>query len=491
MEMIINKKFIRKTWSLLLYLVVLCNYMLVMACSNTSTIKKPLNVIVVLIDDMGYGDIAVLGNPIVKTPNFDAFHNKSISFSNFGVSPTCAPSRCAILTGKHEFLSSVTHTIKPMRNMSLESTTIADLFKAKGYETGLFGKWHLGQSEEYGPWARGFNKTLVVPDDMQNTHYNPKLLKNQVEIKTKGYRTDIIFDEAMNFIEDNKEQPFFCYLATYTPHAPCVVPDKYTDPYNQYTKKMGSKRYKPEFNGMIANVDENLGRLMDKVKAAGLEENTLIVVLGDNGGTFGVDTFNDGRRGVKATVWSGGIRTFSFWKFGDNFVPGETSEMARHIDILPTLAEFCNLKIPNKTQNQLEGNSLKKLLEGKTNKLKDDRMQVHHVGRWQDPTKWKSHKYANACVRWKQYTLVRIEPCHDPNCKTCRMIWEREEGRPMLYTSNKEHHRMTKPGQWELFDIETDSYQSKNIANKHPDIVVKMSEHYESWWKKVENQLSK
>ncbi|WP_175454810.1 sulfatase-like hydrolase/transferase [Lutibacter oricola] len=481
----------RKTLGLFLCLVVLSSSVLVAACTNTSADKKPLNVIVVLIDDMGYGDLSVYGNPIVKTPNFDLFHNQSISFSNFAVSPTCAPSRCALLTGKHEFLSSVTHTIKPMRNMSLESTTIANLFKTKGYETGLFGKWHLGQSEEYGPWARGFNQTLVVPGDMQNTHYNPKLLKSQVEIKTEGYRTDIIFDEAMNFIEDNKEQPFFCYLATYTPHSPCVVPDKYTEPYNKYTNQMDAVRYKPEFNGMITNVDENLGRLMDKVKTAGLEENTLIVVLGDNGGTFGVDTFNDGRRGVKATVWSGGIRTFSFWKLGKNFNPKETSEMAGHVDILPTLAEFCNLKIPNKTKKQLEGNSLKKLLEGKTNKLNDDRMQVHHVGRWKDPATWSAHKYANACVRWKQYTLVRIEPCRDSNCKTCRMIWEREDGRPMLYTSNKEHHRMTEPGQWELFDLESDPYQSKNIVNKNQDIVKEMSEHYETWWKKVENQLSK
>jgi len=201
------------------------------SCSKPE-LKQP-NVILLLVDDMGYGDIAAHGNPIIKTPNFDSMHDQSVRFTNFAVSPSCAPTRAALLTGKHEFLSSVTHTFKQRRNMDLESTTIADLFKQAGYKTGLFGKWHLGQPGEHGPWYRGFDETLTVPEDMQNSHFDPVLLKNRSEKQYEGYRTDILFNEAMKFISDNRETQFFCYLPTYSPHKPNKVPEKYSEPYEE------------------------------------------------------------------------------------------------------------------------------------------------------------------------------------------------------------------------------------------------------------------
>jgi arylsulfatase len=169
---------------------------------DNSAEKEPPNVILLLTDDMGYGDIAAHGNPIIKTPNFDALHSQSARFTNFAVSPSCAPTRAALMTGKHEFLSGVTHTIKPMREMSLKSTTIAQLFKAKGYRTGIFGKWHLELSGAFNPGQRGFDETLTcIDDDYKRSHFNPTLVKNGVKTKYKGYRTDIFFDEAMKFIE--------------------------------------------------------------------------------------------------------------------------------------------------------------------------------------------------------------------------------------------------------------------------------------------------
>jgi arylsulfatase A-like enzyme len=282
------------------------------------------NVVLLLVDDMGYGDIAAHGNPILKTPNFDALHNRSVRFTNFAVSPSCAPTRAALLTGKHEFLSSVTHTIKPMREMNPKATTIAQLFRAKGYRTGLFGKWHLELRGAYHPSRRGFDETLTcIDDNYKRTHFNPTLLHNLVERKYQGYRTDILFNSAIDFIRRHRDRPFFVYLATHSPHSPHRVPSRYSKPYEVFRGRYEGKRYGTGFFGMVTNVDENLGRLMTCLKELRLDANTLLIAMTDNGGTGGVDVFNAGRRGVKGTIWSGGTRAYSFWKWGDRFAPGD------------------------------------------------------------------------------------------------------------------------------------------------------------------------
>ncbi len=455
--------------------------------------KNPLNVIILIVDDMGYGDIAAHGNPLIQTPNFDKLHHQGVRFTNFAVSPTCAPTRAALMTGKHEFLSGVTHTIEPMHNMDTASVTLANLFLNKGYKTGLFGKWHLGQSEKYGPWFRGFEETLTVPGDNQRSHFNPVLLKNREEIKFEGYREDILFSEALNFISVNKDRPFFCYLSTYSPHTPNIVPERYSKPYEKdYPDHIKANcKYSPAFNGQIANIDENLGRLIAHLEALDLHSNTLLIVIGDNGGTMGVDTYNAGMRGVKTTPWHGGILTFSFWLWGGHFSPGERKQMSGHIDILPTLADLFNLELSSELIQELEGNSLRPVLENPNTKLDKNRMQIHHIGRWYIPGVWADHKYAGCAVRWENYTLVRNEPCNDENCITCFKARVRGlDQEEAYYTCNNEHHALTEPGEWELFDIELDPYQKNNIAGQFPEIVEKMSAHYNKWWVKVEDNLN-
>jgi len=452
------------------------------------------NVVLLLVDDMGYGDIAAHGNPILKTPNFDALHNRSVRFTNFAVSPSCAPTRAALLTGKHEFLSSVTHTIKPMREMNPKATTIAQLFRKRGYRTGIFGKWHLELRGAYHPSRRGFEETLTcIDDNYKKTHFNPTLVHNGVEKKYEGYRTDSFFDNAMDFIQRHRDGSFFVYLATHSPHSPHRVSKRYSRPYEAFRARYEGKRYGTGFFGMVANVDENLGKLMACLKKHGLDDNTLLIAMNDNGGTGGVDVFNAGRRGVKGTIWSGGTRAYSFWKWGDRFAPGDRPQMAGHVDVLPTLADLCGLDIPKELAEQLEGDSLRPALENAKAKLDENRMQVHHVGRWSDPKRWADHKYANASVRWKQYTLVRIEPCRDEKCRTCFAVRNRiPRGTFKLsYTTNPEHHRITAPGRWELYDIEADPFQKTDIANRHPEIVKRMAEHYDAWWKKVEAELKR
>ncbi|MDX1284060.1 MAG: sulfatase-like hydrolase/transferase [Draconibacterium sp.] len=455
--------------------------------------EKPLNVIIVLIDDMGYGDISAHGNPLLKTPNFDKLHDECVRFTNFAVSPTCAPTRAAIMTGSHEFLVGVTHTISPMNLMDTDAITIAELFQTKGYKTGLYGKWHLGQNDKYGPWFRGFDETLTVPDDKPNSHFDPVLLHNRNEKKYRGYREDILFQQAMKFMKNNQDSAFFCYIATYSPHTPNKVSEKYSKPYKGYTNpNRPDGEYRSGFFGQVANVDENLGKLQLLVDSLGIADNTLLVVLNDNGGTMGVDTYNSGMRGVKTTPYWGGTRAFSFWKWGDHFPTGDRNLMSGHVDIFPTLADLCGLDITNRTEKQLQGNSLKKVLENIDAKLDDKRMQVHHIGRWTNPKKWEDHKYAGCCIRWGNYILVRHEPCEDTECRTCVTARRRgiEKTRP-LYTSNSEHYVLTTPGEWKLFDIQTDPCQENNLADENPLIVKKMSDFYEDWWEKVVTKLKK
>ena len=454
-----------------------------LATESTAT-QAPRNVILVLIDDLGYGDIGAHGNPVVKTPHLDALHEESAHFTNFAVSPTCAPTRAALLTGKHAFKSSVTHTVRPMRNMDLASTTFAELFQRQGFATGLFGKWHLGQSGPYGPWFRGFDETLTVEDDNQNSHFDPVLLQNRKPVKFPGYRTDILFDRAMQFIERHKDEPFFCYLPTYTPHGPLKVPEEYIEPYRHLAPKAAA------YYGMVAKVDENLGRLVGKLKATGLDANTLLIVMSDNGGTFGVDTWNAGMRGRKSSVWQGGTRAISFWRHGEAYAPGARGQMTGHVDVLPTLADLFDLETGDELAARLEGNSLRPLLENATAELDASRMQVHHRGRWPHSASWEKHKYTHCVVRWQNYQLIRVQL--EDNCQLCAKIRRRAAGRGHLgYSNNIEHYRMTEGGAWELYDIVADPFQQHNLAAAKPEIRDKMAAHYEAWWTDVAPHLAR
>jgi len=470
--------------ALLIFLILSGNILfLISSCISFRQNKKP-NIILILVDDMGYGDLGCHGNPVTKTPNMNRLSEQSIRFTNFAVSPSCAPTRCALMTGKSEFKSNVTHTWEGRNFMDLESVTVARILKESGYVTGLFGKWHLGSKGDYRPEKRRFDETLNVPGDKQNSHYDPVLLRNGVEEKFKGYRTDIFFKEAMNFIEKHKDEEFFCYIPTYTPHAPLKVPEEYAAPY----KNM--ENVNTNYFGMIANVDKNVGLLLNKLKQLGLEENTLVILMNDNGGTFGVDTYNAGMRGTKGTVWYGGIRSSSFWKWPQKLSTGDRPQIASHVDLLSTLADIAGAKIPKETKKQLEGTSLLPLLLDSNARWDDDRMLVHHRGRWDIEEEYDNHKYAHCTIRWKNYHLTRTKLCENPKCKNCRSCIEKTQGKA-LYSKNGENYKLTLGGEWCLYDIEKDLFQAHDIAKNHPDIVKKMSDFYESWWDAVVEKLDK
>jgi len=443
---------------------------------SCNTKEKP-NIIFILTDDQGYGDLGAHGNPFFSTPNMDQLYQESARFTNFVVSPSCAPTRCALMTGKHEFRSGVTHTVTGRREMSLKSTTVAQVLKSAGYATGIFGKWHLGSNGDYRPEKRGFDVSITSIDDTQRSHFDPVLLFNGVETQTRGFRENILFEKAMQFIESNKERPFFCYIPTYSPHSPLKAPQEYIDRNNGNV-----------FYAMISNIDDNIGRLMKKLKELQLDDNTVVILVSDNGGTWGVDKYNAGMRGCKGTPWYGGTRAISFWRWPGNIKPGNIENLAAHVDLLPTLAELAGAGLPEKLADGLDGISLLPLLN-EDKKLWPDRLVISHKGRWPDGEgEVEAHKYAFCSVHWNNYLLVRSQTCGRDDCRgECRIFQKVIDGSTATAYSKKAdfHYAVNQQCEWALYDVVEDPAQNINLASEFPEKVDNMSGAYEEWWTEV------
>jgi len=410
--------------------------------------KRP-NIIVILTDDQGYGDLGRNGNKVLKTPNLDRMYDESMHFEDFHVSPTCSPTRASLLSGKHEFKNGVTHTILERERMSLKSTTIAQVLKSAGYTTGIFGKWHLGDEDAYQPDKRGFDEVFIhggggigqtypgtCGDAPGNTYFSPAIKHNGKFEKTDGYCTDVFFAQAMKWIEASSQgqQPFFVYLPTNAPHGPLQCPE-------EYKKRYGGNA----FYGMIANIDDNVGKLMAKIKDLRIDDKTLVVFLNDNGGTGG--GFNAGMRGGKCTAFNGGTRAMSLWRWPATIKPAACDKLTAHLDFFPTLAQLAGAKVPEEVAQKLDGFSLVPLLENPRAGWHAERMLFTHVGRWD--TGKEPQKYGICSVRWKQYLQV----------------WEKN--------------------QWCLYDLKADPGENSDIAGQQKGVVEKLDMAYDAWWAEV------
>jgi arylsulfatase A-like enzyme len=428
--------------------------------------KRP-NIVFLLTDDQGFGDLSCHGNPILETPNLDRLHNEGVRFLDFHVSPTCSPTRSALMTGRHEFRNGVTHTILERERLTLRATTIAQVLKSAGYTTGIFGKWHLGDEPDHWPDKRGFDEMFIhgaggigqsypgsCGDAPGNTYFDPAILHNGKFEKTKGYCTDLFFAQATKWIDAVRgKQPFFCYIATNAPHIPLQVRP---EDEKRYADKVSDPKV-AKFFGMIANIDDNVGRLLTKLAAWDLERDTLFIFMNDNGGTVGVPVFNAGMRGQKVTPWMGGTRAASFWRWPGTLKPAEVKALAGHIDFFPTIAEIAGAKLTEDVNSQVEGRSLAPLL-AKADAEWPDRMLFTHVGRWPKGTSPELYKYRDCSVRSSRWQVV----CAD----------------------NKDGKKA-----WQLFDVQADPGEKLDRANQHPDVVQKMDAAYDDWWTSVQSQL--
>jgi arylsulfatase A-like enzyme len=431
----------------------------------------PPNLLFILTDDQGYGDVGRHGNPVLKTPNLDRLHDESVRFADFCVSSSCSPTRAALMSGLFNLRVGVTHTIAPRCRLDPSVTILPQVLKSAGYATACIGKWHLSSGEGTAPGDRGFDYVAGKPAHLQGGRY----------------REDILFDEAIGFMERNADRPFFCYLATWSPHTPLIVPDTYVEPYRGRVDDETAK-----FLGMVANIDENVGRILRRLDETGLATNTVVVFMNDNGGTHGVDTWNAGMRGCKCTAWPGGHRAISFWRWPGRWAPRDVPALTAHVDVLPTLAALAGADLPAPSKGRTpDGRSLVPFLEGRDDPWFGERMVFQHNTRWPGGTASR-HKDCMAGVRWREYLLVRSRGCGDVACirsgvSQCGALASVERGSTTAtYTKNAQFVWGLTPGDgWALYDVRKDPACRENLAGVRGDIARKLRAAYDRWWEAI------
>lgn len=421
------------------------------ACKKKS--DTPPNVILIMTDDQGYGDIAAHGNPIVKTPHLDKLHDESIRFTDFHVNSFCAPTRAALMTGRMSDRTHVHSTVYLRNHLNRDETTMAEFFKASGYNTGHFGKWHIGANYPYRPMDRGFDEWVGIGDGglgeageyWGNDRMDDSYIRNGVWEKTEGFNTDVFFDESIKFIKKSKDKPFFVYLATNVPHGPMNVLEEWRDEYENQDFKMRSVPWgdTKDLFATLTRFDKNMGRLREFLSQNRLDENTILIFLTDNGSSDGGHIFNAGMRGGKGSLYDGGHRVpcFIHWPGGGMSKPMEIDRLTAHIDLLPTLIDICRLETPNRGHQHLDGRSLLPLIKDKNSEWKD-RLIINHVQNIVD----KQVKDKNTIVYTERWRLI-----------------------------NKK----------QLFDIKADPGQKNNIAEQNADIVAKLSLEYDNYWEEL------
>ena len=400
------------------------------------------NVVLIMTDDQGWGDLSAHKNPWVMTPNIDQLARQGASFAHFYVSPLCAPTRASLLTGRYHLATGVVSVSKGLETMNSDETTLAELFRANGYQTGLFGKWHSGQHYPNRPTDQGFEEFLGFCAGHLSNYFDTKLDHNGQPVQTTGYISDVLTDAAIKFMKTNQEKPFFCYIPYNAPHSPFQVPDPY---FNKYKAK-GLDDELACVYGMVNNLDDNVGRVLAFLKANKLEENTIVLFMTDNGpnGT----RYNGNLRGIKGSAHEGGQRAPFFVRWPTK-IPARTvlPLPAAHIDVYPTLASLCALQ-PVGTK-KLDGISLAPYLLAGRAPAAPDRKIFTHVNFMEVPATPNAGGF-----RSNQYRFVY------------------EQNAPQLY------------------DIGRDPAEKHDLAAQNPALTQQFVREYQAWFAQAISGIS-
>ncbi len=429
----------------------------------TTAADRP-NVILIMTDDQGYGDLACHGNPVIQTPHLDQLHAESVRLTDFHVSPFCTPTRAALMTGRYPARTGAYRTSSGRTMLHTDERTIAEFFAEAGYVTGMVGKWHLGDNAPHRPQDRGFQDVLwhrcggigQASDYYGNDYFDDTYERNGLFEKFEGYCTDVFFAESMRFVEQNQDKPFFLYLATNAPHSPFRVAKEWSEPYRETVKW----QFGPEFYGMVTNFDHNVGLLREHLRKLGLAENTIFIFMTDNGtakgnGGKGLQPedefrgFNAGMRGQKSTVYEGGHRVpfFIHWPKGGMVGGRDATNLSAHLDVLPTLAELCRVELPEELA--LDGSSFAAQLRNPEAPAHRDHVVVQLQGssHFSKP----GEKWASSCVIKDQWRLIDGEA---------------------------------------LYDLDSNPKQTVNVAARHPQVVEELRALYETFWSEVSPRMT-
>jgi arylsulfatase len=473
-----NPTFLLETHMLMKLLIAFTACLLTFVYSDCATAAESAalksaapNIVLIITDDQGYPPLGCHGHPWLKTPHLDELHNTSTRFTRFLVSPTCSPTRSALMTGRHSMRNGVTHTILERERMTLDAVTLPQVLKTAGYTTGIFGKWHLGDEEPYQPHNRGFDEAFIhgaggigqaydcsCADAPKNSYFDPVIRHNGTFVKTRGFCTDVFFSAARQWIQKTQQtdRPFFAYISTNAPHGPFLAPEN----AKQRFLDCGFGEEQAAFYGMIENIDDNVGRLMTHLKETSLLKNTVVIFMSDNGMTGGgsgrpgkaMGHSSDGQpmlpwnaemRGLKGSPDEGGVRVPFFVRHDGHWPSGrDIDRIAGDIDIFPTLAAIAGAQLP---ADQVEGRNLVPLLTDPKAEW-PDRFLFTHVGRWKTGQEPNEDQWKNFSVRNQRFRFV----------------------------NNKE-----------LFDMEADPGQTKNVIDQYPDVVAEIRTAYDLWWKQT------
>jgi len=343
------------------------------------------NVVVILTDDQGWGDLSVHGNVNLDTPHIDSLARDGALFDRFFVCPVCSPTRAEFLTGRYHPRSGVWSTSTGGERLDLDEKTIGETFKSAGYATGAFGKWHNGMQYPYHPNARGFDEYYGFCSGHWGNYFNPILEHNGKLVRGKGFIIDDLTNHALEFMEQNRDRPFFCYLPFNTPHSPMQVPDRFYEKFAEAELKLRNRdpdrEDVPKTRAALAmceNIDWNVGRILKKLDDLKLAGDTIVVYFSDNGPNSW--RFNGGMKGRKGSTDEGGVRVPCLVRWPGHIKPGtKIPQIAGAIDLLPTLADMAG--IPVVSTKPLDGVSIKRLLLGTADDWPDRMIFSHWRGR--------------------------------------------------------------------------------------------------------------
>lgn len=421
------------------------------------TSQRP-NVILVIVDDLAYGDLSCLGNPYIQTTALDALHEQSVRLTHYCSGPLCTPARAALMTGRHPIRTRAIDTYLGRSNLDGDEVTMAHLFKQAGYRTGLFGKWHLGDTRPSDPNSMGFEEALYhtggglrqPANHGCDSYFDPDLLHNGHRSPYVGYCTDIFTEAACDFLKANKA-PFFCYLAFNAVHTPLEIVEHWADPF----RAQGLPEVWCRLYGMLQNLDENMGKLAACLRANSLSKNTIVVFTADHGPCAGTrykeqTRFNAGLRGYKGQFYEGGIRVPCFWSWPSQWQARNVQLLSNPIDILPTLEQVCGLHAPS--ERKLDGVDLSGVLD-------------------------------------------RQKPCPALTERSICMQWHRGarpiKGRNAVCIGPRYKWYSLEPGKTELYDLKGDPRETKSIVKEKEIIAREMEDIYNTWFDDVcgERQL--
>jgi len=399
------------------------------------------NVLLIITDDQGYGDLSLHGNTQLQTPNMDRIGREGVQFTQFQVCPVCSPTRSGLMTGRYNYRTGVVDTYMGRSMIRPGEVTLAEALRGAGYRTGIFGKWHLGDNYPMRAIDKGFEEALIIrggglaqpsdPPESKQSYFNAYLQHNGKQEPSNGYCTDVFTGAALNFIDAHRREPFFAYFATNAPHRPLQVDPRYVERF----QKAGLDDFTSKVYAMITNLDENVGRLLKRLEERKLDRNTIVIFMTDNGPDSG--RYNAGMRGRKGEPYQGGIRVPFFVRWPGRIKPGtRVDRIAANIDIMPTLLDACGVPLPG--DRKIDGRSLLPLATGSAAGW-TDRTLITQWHRGDQPTAFR-----NSAVRTQRYKLVNGT---------------------------------------ELFDMEQDPGEKNDIAAREPQVLAKLRADYEEWFR--------